>query len=162
MDVSMEWWRRYAICTHPAPHHIGDDVMWGWMRARNSRSRIFEMKSGLEMGLYLNGACLSREGFLRRGTTEACLKQEITIGQFSMSSEKKFGQALIIEGRMQLAEEALAGEDARILWISVALTGGMFLKKGPKWGGSEKNWGFEMAESLAVMDDLRSLIKDTK
>jgi len=42
---------------------------------------------------------------------------------------------------MQLAEEALAGEDARILWISVALTGGMFLKKGPKWGGSEKKLG---------------------
>ena len=72
----MEWWRRYAICTHPTPHHIGDDVMWGWMRARNSRSKIFEMKSRLEIGLYLDGACLSREGFLRRGTTEACLKQE--------------------------------------------------------------------------------------
>ena len=29
------------------------DVMWDWMRARNrpSRSRIFEMKSTLEMGL---------------------------------------------------------------------------------------------------------------
>ena len=46
--------------------------------------------------------------------------------------------------------------------ISVVLTGGMFLKRGPEWGGSEKNWGPEMADSLAVIDDLRSLILDTK
>jgi len=47
---------------------------------------------------------------------------------------------------------------------AVALTGGIFLKRGPKWGGSEKNWGgVEMAESLAaVVEDLRSLILDTK
>jgi len=70
-----------------------------------------------------------------------------------MSSEKRFGQALIMEGGIQ---------DVRILWISVVLTGGMFLKRGPEWGGSEKNWGPEMADSLAVIDDLRSLILDTK
>jgi len=38
----------------------------------------------------------------------------------------------------------------------------MFLKRGPKWGGSEKTGGFGMAESLAVMEDLRSLILDKK
>ena len=53
-------------------------------------------------------------------------------------------------------------QDVRILWISVVLTGGMFLKRGPEWGGSGKNWGPEMADSLAVIDDLRSLILDTK
>jgi len=37
----------------------------------------------------------------------------------------------------------------------------MFLKRGPKWGGSEKP-RVEMAESLAVMEDLRSLIFNTK
>jgi len=71
MDVSVEWWRRYADWYWLK---LGDDVMWDWMRARNSRSGVFEMKSRLEMGLQLDGACLSREGFLRRGTTEACLK----------------------------------------------------------------------------------------
>ena len=45
-----------------------------------------------------------------------------------------------MEGGIQSAEEALAGQDARILWISVALTGGMFLKRGSKWGAS-KNCG---------------------
>jgi len=79
-----------------------------------------------------------------------------------MSSEKRLGQALIMEDGIQSAEEALAGQDARILWISVSLTGGMFLKRGPNWGGSEKTGGFGMAESLAVMEDLRSLIFDTK
>jgi len=80
-----------------------------------------------------------------------------------MSSEKRFGQALIMEGGIQSAEEALAGQDAKILWISVALAGGMFLKRGPKLGGCEKSGGrVEMAESLAVMEDLRSLILDTK
>jgi len=38
----------------------------------------------------------------------------------------------------------------------------MFLKRGPKWGGSEKTGGFGMAESLGAMEDLRSLILDTK
>jgi len=46
--------------------------------------------------------------------------------------EKRFGQALMMEGGIQSAEEALAGQDARIMWISVALTRGMFLKRGPK------------------------------
>jgi len=55
-----------------------------------------------------------------------------------MSLEKRFGQALIMEGGIQSAEEALAGQDARILWISVALTGGMFLKTGPKLCGMTK------------------------
>jgi len=60
-------------------------------------------------------------------------------------------------------EEVLAGQDVRILWISVALTGGMFLKRGPKCGGSKKTGGeVEMVESLAVMEDLRSLILNTK
>ena len=88
---------------------------------------------------------MSREDFLRRGTTEACLKQEGKIpsrkerlASSAMSSEKRFGQALIMEGGIQSAEEALAGQDARILWISVALTGGMFLKRGSKWGASKK------------------------
>jgi len=80
----------------------------------------------------------------------------------AMSSEERLGQALIMEGGIQSAGEALAGLDARFLWISVARTGGMFLKRGPKWGGSEKTGGFGMAESLAVMEDLRSLILDTK
>jgi len=80
----------------------------------------------------------------------------------AMSSEKRFGQPLMLEGGILSAEEALAGQDVRILWISVVLTGGMFLKRGPEWGGSEKNWGPEMADSLAVIDDLRSLILDTK
>jgi len=80
----------------------------------------------------------------------------------AVSSEKRLGQALIMEGGIQSAGEALAGLDARFLWISVARIGGMFLKRGPKWGGSEKTGGFEMAESLAVMEDLRSLILDTK
>jgi len=71
----------------------------------------------------------------------------------AMSSEKRFGQALIMEGGIQ---------DVSILWISVVLTRGMFLKRGPEWGGSEKNWGPDMADSLAVIDDLRSLILDTK
>jgi len=62
-----------------------------------------------------------------------------------------------MEGGIQSAGEALAGQDARILW-----TGGMFLKRGPKWGGSEKTGRFGIAESLAVMEDLRSLILDTK
>ena len=66
------------------------------------------------------------------------------------------------EGGIQSGGEALAGQDARILWISVTRTGGMFLKRGPKWGGSEKTGRFGMAESLAVMEDLRSLILDTK
>ena len=79
-----------------------------------------------------------------------------------MSSEKRLGQALIMEGGIQSAGEALAGQDARILWISVTRTGGMFLKRGPKWGGSEKTGRFGMAESVAVMEDLRSLILDTK
>jgi len=48
MDVSVEWWRRYAGWYWLK---LGDDVMWDWMRARNIRSRIFEMKSRLEMGL---------------------------------------------------------------------------------------------------------------
>jgi len=79
-----------------------------------------------------------------------------------MSSEKRYGQALIMEGGIESAGEALAGQDARILWISVARTGGMFLKRGRKWKGSEKTGGFGMAESLAVMEDLRSIILDTK
>ena len=33
----------------------------------------------------------------------------------------------------------------------------MFLKRGPEWGVSENTGGVEMAESLAVMEDLRSL-----
>jgi len=85
---------------------------------------------------------------LRRGTTEACLKQEGKIpsqkerlASSAMSSEKRLGQALIIEGGIQSAGEALAGQDARILWISVTRTGEMFLKRGPKWGGSEKLGG---------------------
>ena len=48
-----------------------------------------------------------------------------------------------MEGGIQSAGEALAGQDARILWISVARTGGMFLKRGPKWGGSEKLGGWD-------------------
>ena len=48
MDVLVEWRRRYADWYWLK---LGDDVMWDWMRARNSRSRIFEMKSRLEMGL---------------------------------------------------------------------------------------------------------------
>ena len=72
-----------------------------------------------------------------------------------MSSEKRFGQALIMEGGIQSAEEALAGQDARILWISVALTGGMFLKRGSKWGASIlKTGGGETADSLAITEDL--------
>jgi len=58
-----------------------------------------------------------------------------------MSSEKRYGQALIMEGGIESAGEALAGQDARILWISVARTGGMFLKRGRKWKGSEKTGG---------------------
>jgi len=46
-----------------------------------------------------------------------------------------------MEGGIQSVEEALAGQDARILWISVALTGEMFLESGPEWGGSEKTGG---------------------
>jgi len=45
------------------------------------------------------------------------------LARSAMSSEKRFGQALMMEGGIQSAEEALAGQDARILWISVALTG---------------------------------------
>ena len=48
MDVSVEWWRRYADWYWLK---LGDDVMWDWMRARNSRSRIFEIKSRFEMSL---------------------------------------------------------------------------------------------------------------
>jgi len=48
MDVLVEWWRRYADWYWLK---LGDDVMWGWMHARNSRSKIFEMKSRLEIGL---------------------------------------------------------------------------------------------------------------
>jgi len=48
MDVSVEWWQRYADWYWLK---LGDNVMWAWMRAKNSRSRIFEMKSILEMGL---------------------------------------------------------------------------------------------------------------
>jgi len=55
-----------------------------------------------------------------------------------MSSEKRSGQALMMEGGIQSAEEALAGQDVRILWISVAQTGGMFLKRGPKWEDLKK------------------------
>jgi len=106
---------------------------------------------------------------LRRRTTEACLKQEGKIpsrkerlASSAMSSEKRLRQALIMEVGIQSAGEALAGQDARILWISVTRTGGMFPKRGPKWGGSEKTGGFGMAESLAVIEDLRSLILDTK
>jgi len=68
----------------------------------------------------------------------------------------------MMEGGIQSAEEASTGQDVRILWTSAALTGEMFLKRGSKWGRSEKNWGVGMAESLAVMKDLRSLILDTK
>jgi len=46
MDVSVEWWRRYADWYWLK---LGDDVMWDCMRAGKSRSRIFEMKSRLEM-----------------------------------------------------------------------------------------------------------------
>jgi len=45
------------------------------------------------------------------------------LARSAMSSEKRFGQALMMEGGIPSAEEALAGQDARILWISVALTG---------------------------------------
>jgi len=48
MDVSVEWWRQYDDWYWLK---LGDDVMWDWTRARNSCSRIFEMKSRLEMGL---------------------------------------------------------------------------------------------------------------
>ena len=74
---------------------------------------------------------------MRRGTTEACLKQEGKIpsckerlASSTMSSQKRLGQALIMEGGIQSAGEALAGQDARILWFSVTWTGEMFLKKG--------------------------------
>jgi len=71
---------------------------------------------------------------------------EGTMASSAMSSEKRLGQALIMEGGLQSAGEALAGQDARILWISVARTGGMFLKRGPKWGGSEKLGGWDGGE----------------
>jgi len=41
----------------------------------------------------------------------------------AVSSEKRFGQTLMMEGGIQSAEEALAGQDASILWISVVRTG---------------------------------------
>ena len=40
---------------------------------------------------------------------------EGTIGQFSYEFREKIRQALIMEGGIQSAEEALAGQDARIL-----------------------------------------------
>jgi len=48
MDVSVEWWRRYADWHWLK---LGEDVMWVWMHARKSHSRIFELKSRLEIGL---------------------------------------------------------------------------------------------------------------
>ena len=58
---------------------------------------------------------------MRRGTTEARLKQEGKIpsrkerlASSAMSSEKRLGQALIMEGGIQSAGEALAGQDSRI------------------------------------------------
>ena len=44
---------------------------------------------------------------------------EGTLASSAMSSEKRLGQALIMDGGIQSAGEALAGQDARILWISV-------------------------------------------
>jgi len=40
----------------------------------------------------------------------------------------------MMEGGIQSAEEALTGQDVRILWTSAALTGEMFLKKRVKVG----------------------------
>ena len=56
----------------------------------------------------------------------------------AISSEKRSGQALMMEGGIQSADEALAGEDVRTLRTLAALTGGMWENKGPKWYGSEK------------------------
>ena len=67
--------------------------------------------------------------------------QKERLASSAMSSEKRFGQALIMEGGIQSVEEALAGQDVRILWISVVLTGGMFLKRGPEWVDLKKIGG---------------------
>jgi len=51
-----------------------------WARNRQRHSRIFEMKSSWKYAGNGKGhACLSVEGFSRRGTTEACLKQKGTV-----------------------------------------------------------------------------------
>ena len=66
---------------------------------------------------------------------------------------------------IQSAEEALAGQDARILWISVQWRWpeAYFWKEGQSGEDLKKLGGVEMAESLAaVVEDLRSLILDTK
>jgi len=47
MDVLVEWWRQYADWYWLK---LDQDVMWDWMHAKNSRYRIFEMKSRLEIG----------------------------------------------------------------------------------------------------------------
>ena len=67
-----------------------------------------------------------------------------------------------MEGGIQSAGEALAGQDARILWISVTQTGGMFLKRGPKWGGSEKNWGVWDGGELSCYGRFKVINLDTK
>ena len=41
--------------------------------------------------------------------------QKERLASSAMSSEKRFGQALIMEGGIQSVEEALAGQDVRIL-----------------------------------------------
>jgi len=47
----------------------------------------------------------------------------------------------MMEGGIQSAEKASTGQDVRILWTSAAPTGEMFLKRGSKWGRSEKKLG---------------------
>ena len=54
----------------------------------------------------------------------------------------------MMEGGMQSADEALAGEDVRTLRTLAALTGGMWENKGPKWCGSEEKWAWPWAREV--------------
>ena len=70
--------------------------------------------------------------------TEACLNLEGNfpsrkerLASSAISSEKTVGQALIIEGGIESAEEALAGEDVSSLLTSSTETGGRKFKRGP-------------------------------
>jgi len=50
----------------------------------------------------------------------------------AISSEKRSGQALMMEGGMQSTNKPLAGEDVRTLRTSEALTGGMWNNNGSR------------------------------